>query len=583
MNDFDFSMYDYSDTSPSPESHKGKESTFSDSDDQSFDFSIYDPEEIKLDEEESFLKSAIRSALQPFLGYAKKATYPADIAQMIGVGESLAELEKLEERLPELKKKFPQLDWSKIENIDREKYMEAVQNASKYFPTQSNVERGIEESTGIPLQPKDELQKALRLGGEAAGFKGGDILSKGTAAVVAPATSQALELAGAPEGLAELGGLVVSGATPTPAISKTTKPSGLITRRFEKTTKPTVVTPERFKAIKEKVETDFRKISDEIFSKNRTYSIMKEEPRFKEMIGDAFEAVDELAKQIPNRIQYDTVRKSFRDKINSKERIGFIPSEYEKEYAKQVKSILDEFPRKTKQDLHTSDIVNQFRKNNKSLTELFEPGKSSAANRAKKEALLDFNRSLEDVIKKEFPDSVFSEAFKFTNERWKDINDIEKIGTFVDEMFNGKIDYNKAKQIFNRDKEHIVKPFKRLLGEENFNNFKVLMNDLLSTEKAMSLIKKAEAQGYGDAAKDALLLITRPELGQAKFAAKYGKEAWQMLLDKPQLTIKWDNALKHMKDGVFDKAMKEFSEVDKELSKGLSTSPKSNQRSPKKT
>lgn len=159
-------------------------------------------------ERESNLKYAIRTALQAPLGFAKSITWPMDIVKLIGTTESQQELEDWETNLDTLKKTFPQMKFP--EKIDREKFIQAIQSASEMVPTQENVERVIEEKTGIPLQPKTGLQKDIRLGGEAAGFKPGGIAQKAIAAPVAASTSFGLKQIGIPEEYSEGIGILLS-------------------------------------------------------------------------------------------------------------------------------------------------------------------------------------------------------------------------------------------------------------------------------------------------------------------------------------------------------------------------------------
>lgn len=529
---------------------------------------------------ENFSRTLEREAYQLPLGYLQKYTYPADVAKIIGTGEALAEAEELEERLPELKKKFGHLAEKLPEKLDREKYMQAVQQASEEFPTQSRLERAIEENTGLPLQAKTGIQKGLRLAGTAAAFRPGGLAEKATAGVVAPATSGVLQAAGVPEGVAETAGLLASGVAPSPQAAIKTKPSGMIERQFEKITKPTKVTPARYEAINQALEKDFKDLSKGILSKNRTYAVMQHDPMFKEKLSHAFDLVEQVAETLPTKSRVFDVDRALRDRSGRRGGVGFAPDEFEKAYRKQIvqirKDLLRGAPATTKaqeaflksKEVSAPQLVEQFRKNNRSLGELFEPGKSSAQNRAKKEALLDFNRAIEDVIDYKYPNSTFQEAFKFTNKRWQEVSDLEKIDKFMDDLFKGDIDFKKAKQLFASDKKHVAQPFKRILGEEGFQDFQVLTRDLLTTEKAHALITKAENLGFKDFGKLSLEFLIHPKIAGAHLGAKYGKAFYQMLLDKPQLIVTWKKGIDLTKRGAFAQAAKQFETLDEELKKG---------------
>lgn len=176
--------------------------------------------------QESTLQSGIRTAIQPALGFASKFTYPADLVSLAATGESLAELEELDEaRLADLQKKFGALGTPKggqaiPSKINREKYLEALESAQQTFPTQHNIENLIEQKTGAPLQPRNTLQKMGRLGGMAAGFQPGNANQKAISGIAAPLVSQGAQVAGVPESLADLLGLGASSLRLKPGATK---------------------------------------------------------------------------------------------------------------------------------------------------------------------------------------------------------------------------------------------------------------------------------------------------------------------------------------------------------------------------
>ena len=508
---------------------------------------------------ESTPKAVARFGLQGPLGYATKYTWPLNAISAIGQGEALAEYNELEERLPQLMKQFPTAPWENFQGLDKEKYMEAVHAAGQYFPTQQNIEEFIEKQTGLPLRPKTEFDKGVRLAGTAAGLRGGDVVSKGIAAITAPLAKKGLEELGVPEAVAEPVSLVASGVVPSPSLAKQVKPSGLAQRGFESTTKPKKVSPARMEKITEAVEKDFKKLSEGLLEKNKTYSALKDDTLFKEKVSNMFEKVEDLAKNIKGDIQASDLRSTFHKRYNARDVKGISPDEFERAFRKEVRAINKSIPH---DNITPTQLVEQYRKNNKSLGELFEPGKSSAFNRAKKEALLEYNRSIEDVITKKYPDSEFKDLFQFTNKRWQEISDIEQIDKFTENLFNGKINFKEAKKLFLKDKPHVARPFKRILGEEGFKDFKALTEDLLSYEAPLSLIKKAESEGFKDLGRLAGEYILHPKLAKGHLLAKSIKSAYQMLLDKPKYAVTWKNALDNFKAGNFKEAEKDFKKLD---------------------
>ncbi len=223
---------------------------------------------------------------------------------------------------------------------------------------------------------------------------------------------------------------------------------------------------------------------------------------------------------------------------------------------------MNDFQKKTpEKNISAVNLVDQYRKNNKSLGELYEPGKSRAYNRAKKEALLDYNKIIGDTIEKKYPDSAFSDLFKFTNKRWTEIKDAEYIDKFLDDMFTGKVNYEKGKKFFDKSAQE---PFKRALGDQ-YPKFEQLMKDLMTTKQANSLLKIADQKGYKGFLKTGISYLIHPKLAATKIGLDNAKALYQTLLDKPKLTFVWDEGIKAAKKGEFDLAENNFSILDQEI------------------
>lgn len=516
------------------------------------------------DEQEGFWKSSFRTAYQPISGALQATTYPLDIMHMMALGEALD---------PEEIDRLRQISEREGIPFDEEKYMQDLQNVSATFPTQGNIERAIEERTGIPLEAKTKLQKGLKLGFTAGKMTPGTLAQKGTAGVIAPSTSAVLQEAGLPEGLSDIAGLGVGGyaggKAPAIDIGKAKKPSGLTTRRYEKLTEPKKISESRINKINEGVETEFRDIAEDILAKSpigETHSGLKNDVTFKQAAREGFEKVEALSEQIPTKILTKNVKKALIDRIAKKKGTGFLPSEYEKSHNKFIREFLSET---AGGKVSAYDLVKQFRKNNEAYSKINEPGQSYAYNQAKRDALRDYNIAIEDVIKNKFPDSEFSKIFEDVNKNWSKIMDAETIDKFMNDLFDGKIQFKTGRDFF--EKNGMTRPFKRALGEEGFKNFETLMKDLMSTEKANSMLKVAKAKGFGELAEIGLGYVIHPTLGKAKIA--YGitkgafKQGMEMLLDKPQLAIRWDRGVKAFKKGDFKTAEKEFQFLEKEKAK----------------
>jgi hypothetical protein len=518
--------------------------------------------------DESWLKSSFRTGYQAISAFL--STTAPGIAgafwQLLAAGEvnDPEEIDRIEMMSRRLGVPF-----------DREKYDEAAQTAMKYIPSVPNLERIIEENIGLPLQAKTPLQKGINLAGQVGRLTPGTLSQKAIAGGAAPAISQGLQQElGVPELIADVigggaGGFIGAKTPPikTPVLISAKKASGLPVRQYEKLTEPREVSPKKFAKIEQKVENDFKKIADEIFKESpfeKTKNIMDENPFFKQEVGDQFKKVETLAEKMPEKINSSEITKSLLTKAEKNKGIGFVPGEYEKDYQKFIKNAIEETPTK---EITPIDLVKQYRKNNKALSEYYDPGKSYAHNRAKKEAILDYNKAIADVIETKFPETEFSNLFKDTNKQWSQIADAEAMNKYVEGLFEGKIQYGKGRKFF--DNENISRPFKRQLGEVKFKQFETLMKDMVSTEKAAKMLKIAKQKGFSGLVEDAGHFIIHPNLGKAKIGYNFLKKGYTTLinsfLDKPQFEINWRDAVGDLKKAKFAEAQKKFHQLRKEV------------------
>lgn len=512
---------------------------------------------------EDVLKSGARTAYQPVGGFLKKFTYPLDLLEMGGKGyaldpDEIEHLRKIYER-----EGIP---------FDEEEYRNQVEQASQYFPTQGNIEREIEEQTGIPLEAKNELQKALRMGSTAASFQPGAITQKGAAAITAPAGKKILDELGVPETLSELAGYGIGGGagiiTPAASISKVTKPSGLTSRRFEKIDKPTKISAGRYKKINEKLETEFKHIADEIFENSPAFEEIKADPvAYTEKLNQGFDQVEKLASEIGESITQKklTTKLAKRSVARRQGTKGIIPSESEATFRTEFGNLIKKTA-KNKKPFSTQQLVDQFRKNNKELAEYFEPGKSKAFNKGKRDALLEYNSAIEDVFEDLFPNSEFNKLFQEQNQNWSRLKDYDFVQDQLAKIFeNDKINFKDISKILDKRNANFRRPFERTLGNEGFKQFEQLVKDLKSIENPYSLLKRAENAGFGDLAKTAGQFILHPSLGKLKVAKGLANDAFKSLLDKPQLSLIWKKGIDSLKKGDYQYAQNMFEQLKKEI------------------
>lgn len=536
-------------------------------------FELYEQEQ----NPESFGASSFRTAAQIPLGIAEAtgSGMLAGLFQLLAAGETDLDVE----------------DWQRVrkayedkgETFDEEAYERGREQALSYIPTVSNIAGAIENKTGIPLEPKTHAQKGLRFASMAGkaipkpnptapkGYTFRGLNTGLPRPVLGAGVEGARELLmqmGIPEFAADL--LSFGVVKPTSAtsgifkIGKEQKPSGLTTRRFEGIQKPTEVSPKTLAKINENAEREFRDITSNIIKEGpikETYEALSKDVTFKKNAHEEFKKVESLSETLPQIFDSKNLKTELKTLAIKKKDSGLTPSEFDKSHNKFIKQFIEETPDRS---FTAKEIVSQYRKNNKQLSEAYEPGQSFAYNRAKREALLDYNRLLAEMIEKEFPNSEFSNLFKETNKRWADISNSEAVSNYLDHLFKkGKPNFKNAHQIF--EKDGMTVPFKKAMGEEGFAKFETLINDLLTQEQGYKLLKKAEDQGAKEFIKLASSYLVHPNVATAKAGWNVLKGGYNtiynMVIDKPKLAVTWDRALNAAKRGDFKAAEKEFKAV----------------------
>ena len=515
------------------------------------------------EEQEGFWKSSLRTAMQPIQGFLE-TTGPglaASFWQILSMGElDHEEMDRLKQVYEREGKEFP-----------AEEFEEAREKALSMIPTVRNIASAIEEKTGFPLHPKTRLQKGIRFATEAARFspEGATLrplnvgLPKPVLGTGVEGVKEVLQEAGLPEPAAELLSFLAlkmpTEGAPRITIGGKEKPSGLKERGFENLEQERKVSQKKMGKINDAIENDFKAIADDLIKNSpvgKTHAELEANPLFKSEMGKQFGKIEELADVIPDQIDTMTVKKAIANQAKKKIATNLAPSEYTKEYHNFMKQFTQETP---KGKVGAGDLVRSFRANNQDLSGAFDPIKSKNFNRAKKDALLDYNRAIAEVIQESFPGTEFSKIFPETNKGWSQILDSEKINEFINGMFKGEIKHNKIREFF--DNPHTNAPFKRALGD-NYPKFEQLMKDMLSSEKPYKMLKVAKDKGLTDFVETASLFVINPKLSMGKKALDFSKQGIKFLLntvlDKPKLTIKWHDGVKNLMKGDFKGAEKDF-------------------------
>jgi hypothetical protein len=540
--------------------------------------------EVKAENEEGAGMTAARYATQIPQGWAA-TTVPgiaAGLWHAMAVGEAFdpEDLERIEEI-------------AKREGVpfDKEKYLQEAQNAVDYVPSVSNIGRGVEKRTGIPLEPKTRGQKALRFATEATRLSPeGATLRPLDVALPKPVLGAGVEGAreillelGVPEPIADIASFAIlkqpsEGAAQFKVGSKT-KPSGIPERRFEDIKQETKISPERLEIINKKVKHDFTNVLDKIIKDSpigETANELANNPKYLQETRELFEEVQARADSLPGT--YST--KLIHDEMDALARQNFKgakKSEYDIEYENYINKAKKDY---VLEEMTEGQTVQQYRKNNAELTEIYEPGSSAGKNRAKRDALLDENRALANVMERRNRDPEMVKAFKENNARWTKIKDTEAVDELITDIFSGpKISHKKIHDFF--DKKGYDRIFKRALGDEGYNKFVQLMDDMLTTERPYKMLRVAEKKGYWDMSKNFMAYLVHPHLLTGKVAIEGVGKAYRgimnAMLDKPKVGFSFMEAIQDLKKGNFTAAEEKI----KFVKTTLEEPPKTQAKAPK--
>jgi hypothetical protein len=519
--------------------------------------------------QEDLLNTSLRYASQIPQGLAATTT-PGLVA---GLWEMLASGEIHDPEEIEHIKKI-----SEREGIpfDEAAYLEAGKKALGGIPTVSNIASKIEEKTGIPLEPKTRGQKGLRFATEATRLAPENstlrplntALPKPVVGAGVEATKELLTEAGLPEPISELASFGIIKQLPEGVakinLGTEKKPSGLTERQFEKLTEPREVSAKKLNKINEKLKTDFKDISDKIIQESpigETANNLRNDPKFKQESRELLNQAQEIANLSPGSLDSKFLKNEISNTAAKKIK-GVSLGEYDKNYIKFMnESMRDIVPKR----VTMGELVEQYRKNNESLGEYFEPGSSKALNRAKRDALLDYNRSIANVL--EYQEPELSKVFTEGNQRWTKIMDAEVIDEFIDGVFKDGLNHKKLHDFF--DKSGYDRIFKRSLGEKGFKEFEQLVSDMITTEVPYKMLKVAKEKGYDNLFNTMFGYMIHPKIGIAKAgfdSLKYTyKGLLNSILDKPQVGLKFNKAVKELKAGNFAAAEKDFKVVESEI------------------
>lgn len=416
---------------------------------------------------------------------------------------------------------------------------------------------------------------------------------------------QGLREAGAPEWVATTADIGIS-LDPRRAVqnvfSSKVASSGLPQRGFSTITKTTKVSEGTKKAIVQNLSDDFKQVSNRILGTQESVQAIRNNPAYRQELNQAFQQVETLAGQIPETINTREIQGNFSNRIKGKATRGYADSEFEKSLQKQAKAVekgfevtprrevktavLDAYGNPTTQvieakgkDVAVSDVVGQFRKNNQQLTEYFEPGKSGAANRAKKTALLEHNKAIADTLEKRFPNSEFVKTFKKSNADFEKLMQFEYVEEQIGKAFvDNKINFKQLQKQL--DNQPFQRNLKGLIGEGMQKEYNGLIREFLSLEDPYKLLRTARAKGVSEQLITlALPYLLGPKVGGSatviKGAAYLFGRGREYLLRNPKIITDWRQGIMNFKKGNYPAAIRAFQQVERQTQRERENIPAS--------
>lgn len=420
------------------------------------------------------------------------------------------------------------------------------------LPSQKEAEEFIEMLGG----PKEAQTPQGRIAGRGAEFVGGALpfgagsnLLKWLAGT--GILGQSLRELGLPEEVATgteiLGTLTPAAKSITSILKKqpVKKPSGLPERKFEKLKKPTKVFSSTTEKAIEGMESDFRSLTSDLLKKtNKSYEALLEDPEFKSKVSNLFEKVRSSSKEFTEPVKPVKLLQFLDKEIKEIGKKGLTLSDTEAVKRKELRKTLQKL---TKQNVTAEQLLDQYRKNNESLSKIFPYGERAAENIGKREALESYNRAIADSIESHFGDSEFGQLFKFTNKRWSEIKKIETVDKFLNSLFGeNKVNFKQAEKVLTDPKR--AKVLENAIGKEAFNDFKQINKDLLSQENAFKLMR---AKGFEakDLSHTVAGYILKPTYAKAKLGKDLLSKVYRMGLSNPKMIREWKEGLSLFKKG----------------------------------
>lgn len=379
-------------------------------------------------------------------------------------------------------------------DLNYEAFTQGSDKVINKIPALSSLIDGLAKNTSIDLHPQSELEKVLRLAGNAGYFPktlGNKILSS----VLGAGLFETQKQLGVPEPVAELTSLLGSTALPGLLQGKVKKfDSGLTKRNLQKINKSTSMTPTQKEKLLQTLRQEGQDLSQDLLEKYfPQYQEITQNPGFIQALEKDFEDIANTFstashKSLPTRDLQDKLRKLMHKEMTS----SLYKDPGQKTYLKTMQEAI--------KDLHnqptfsTADLLNQYRRNNLSLKNYYDSTLSSLQNKANKKALLDQQQAIKELLQEAYAeDPKVFKKFLNTNASYENVKSLEKISSSFDKAMSSSDPSHNMNKLLNdkRFNETLLKS----MGKTGADQFKTLIKDYTTLTQNLPRIKES-ASGF---------------------------------------------------------------------------------------
>lgn len=446
--------------------------------------------------------------------------------------------------------------------------------APRITTTSKSIPEAVLEASGINTEPTTKSGRIARQAGTRLGetipFAAGGPVSNLVSAFAGGAAGQGVREAGGSENLATAVDLGI-GINPINTFKTlynllrepVKKASGLITRRFENLGKQKQITPRELQTITQEVEQDFNRISNEILQESQTVKNVENIPGYLEQVDQNFAKLEQLADQLPGTISRDSLVNSIQNTRKASPRRGIVKDDYEKAYDAAMNQFINDLP---PGEYTPRQLLDQYRKNNKKFGDIAEGNLSKEANQGRLQANRDFNLAIAESFEQNYPGSQFSDPFQYMNKINTEIESYKAIKDTVNSAFtkNG-INYS----VFEKSLSDPIfqRQVNAVLGPDGANQFKGLLNDMVSQKQAYSLLRTSGIpEGQIDPNLEMLIktYVISPKTSKAITAMSYIRKAFSRGLSNPNYFNDWKRGIELFKSGAVNQAIPIFDRLSRE-------------------